>query len=84
MLQLRIMGDDPAHVDRVLEVLLRLMADSDELQVGEPVRLRHRGGGGRVVVDVSAVRPGPIRVEAERVDDPPPGRQALPRRYGGR
>lgn len=63
---------------------LRLMADSDELQVGEPVRLRHRGGGGRVVVDVSAVRPGPIRVEAERVDDPPPGRQALPRRYGGR
>lgn len=67
MPQLRLMGDDPDSVDRVLAVLLPLMRAHPQLQVGEPARLRHRGGGGRVVVDVTAP---PAEVTVDRVDGP--------------
>jgi len=87
MLQLRLMGDDPDHVDEVLQILLPLLRSCPDLQVGDETRLRHRGGGGRVVVDVTAAARrtrGRVRVTAERVDAQPPrrgaadGRRVLP------
>ncbi|MDF5759122.1 hypothetical protein [Spongiactinospora sp. TRM90649] len=88
MPQLRLMGDDPEHVEQVLAILLPLLTGDPRLIVGDPARLRHRGGGGRIVIDVSAAhrtRPeGPIRVRAERVDDrPAPGPAARPRTRRG-
>jgi hypothetical protein len=90
--QIRVMDDDPGLAREVLDLLLRCVAREDSgLRAGSVTELRHRGGGGRYVVDVmptgQTVRPagGPVWVDAERVDDRParrPGRgrggRALP------
>jgi hypothetical protein len=87
MPQVRVMGDDPEHVCVVVGLLLALIDASPALTAGDPTRLRHRGGGGRVVFDVSATTrrtntdPLATRVRAERVDDPPAPR---PRRTAQR
>jgi hypothetical protein len=85
MPQVRIMGDNRANVERVVELLLGLIADSPDLFAGDPTDLGHRGGGARIVFDVSA-RPGEPggreRVRAERVDTTPdrrPSRRRSPR-----
>ncbi|MEV4093813.1 hypothetical protein [Streptosporangium saharense] len=69
MPQIRLMGDDAAHVECVLEILLPLLATSPDPVVGDPTRLLHRSGGGRIVLDVSARRrEDPIRVQVEATD----------------
>lgn len=75
MTQVRVMDDD---ADLAREVLDRLLAAVERpgsgLRAGSVTQLRHRGGGGRFVVDL-APDDGPLRAEAERVY---PGRRALP------
>ncbi|GAA0949150.1 hypothetical protein [Nonomuraea longicatena] len=91
MPQVRVIGDDPDHVDQVVTLILALINASPHLIAGDPTRLRHRGGGGRVVFDVTVTdrrttpEPAPTRVHAERVDNLPtprsrrtPPRRALP------
>ncbi|MEV0822541.1 hypothetical protein [Nonomuraea rubra] len=82
MPQVRIMGDNAANVQRVAELLLDLIAGSPELHAGDPTDLGHRGGGARIVFDVSA-RPreagGRERVQAERVETTPARRPRPPR-----
>lgn len=81
MVQIRVMSDDGQAVEDVLQTAHRWLSACPDLVVGDPTRLSHRGGGGRVVFEVMLVRPA-VRVEhAERVDPPaggPPVRRALP------
>ncbi|WP_157249708.1 hypothetical protein [Nonomuraea typhae] len=90
MPQVRVMGDDLHHVEQVVTLLLHLINSAPALTAGDPTRLHHRGGGGRIVFDVNATtRPAsaerPEQVRAERIDNqgarPPrrtPRRRALP------
>ncbi|MER6508265.1 hypothetical protein ABT158_15700 [Nonomuraea sp. NPDC001636] len=79
MPQVRVMGDDPDHVEQVVSLLLALIGSSPSLTAGDPTRLRHRNGGGRVVFDLNATNrraptDRPTRVQSERIDN-----QAAPR-----
>ncbi len=60
MVQIRVMSDDFGSASRVLEVLLPLLEASPDLVVGDTTELSHRGGGRRVVFDLSPTRPGPV------------------------
>ncbi|MFI9366074.1 hypothetical protein ACIG5E_34240 [Kitasatospora sp. NPDC053057] len=92
MVQVRLMGDDSGRVDRVLELMLQALRACPDLVVGDTTRLGHRGGGGRLVFDVSLSAgsttgssttggPGPVWVRAERTDRP---RATRPRVGSGR
>ncbi|MGV9386082.1 hypothetical protein ACWDRB_60475 [Nonomuraea sp. NPDC003707] len=90
MPQVRIMGDDPEHVEQVISLLLALIDSAPSLTAGDPTRLRHRSGGGRIVFDLNATdrripADRPTRVHAERIDNQPaprprraPARRELP------
>ncbi|GAA3559742.1 hypothetical protein GCM10022419_045440 [Nonomuraea rosea] len=53
MPQVRVMDDDADLAAEVVEQLVELIARADSgLRAGSITRLRHRGGGGRFVVDV--------------------------------
>ncbi|MFD8706847.1 hypothetical protein ACFV1W_30305 [Kitasatospora sp. NPDC059648] len=52
MVQLRLMTDDKALGERVLELLLPVLEDAVQLQASEPTVLTHRAGGFRAVLDV--------------------------------
>ncbi|MFI6910468.1 hypothetical protein ACIBKY_55125 [Nonomuraea sp. NPDC050394] len=89
MPQVRIMGDDPDHVEQVTTLLLVLIDVSPALTAGDPTRLRHRSGGGRIVFDVNTTSATgrrtaaarPERVRAERLDNQPATRpRRTPRR----
>lgn len=82
MAQIRIMSDNAAEVEQVLDLLLEYLRDCPDLAAGSPTRLGHRGGGGRVVFELMPARPTtpPVRVEAERVDEPAPSRPRVARR----
>lgn len=70
MVQIRVMSDDGQAVEDVLQTAHRWLSACPDLVVGDPTRLSHRGGGGRVVFELMLARPG-VRVEsAERVDQP--------------
>ncbi|MFE7194460.1 hypothetical protein [Kitasatospora sp. NPDC057541] len=86
------MGDDAARVRDVLAVLLPYLEQCPDLVVGDTTELGHRGGGGRVVFDLSLPRsaaastaggsaddpPGPVWACSERADrSARPGRQGL-------
>jgi hypothetical protein len=82
MVQIRVMGDDAERVTAVLDVLLPLVRSCTALHVGDVTELRMRGGRGRrVVFDLTAAGPGPVRVE--RVDCPEPGGPPARRRARG-
>ncbi|MBV9024655.1 MAG: hypothetical protein JO362_12890 [Streptomycetaceae bacterium] len=67
MVQLRVMTDDKALGEEVLEVLLPLLRSCTALRTSEPTRLSHRGGGLRVVLDVQPARAPTVHVEREDV-----------------
>jgi hypothetical protein len=76
MPQVRVMGDDGEHVDRVVILLRALIAGTPSLVAGDLTRLPHRGGGGRIVFDVSAAEwPASLgdadEVRVERVETGP-------------
>ncbi|MFJ9523258.1 hypothetical protein ACIRPK_34085 [Kitasatospora sp. NPDC101801] len=52
MVQLRLMTDDLALGERVLELVQLALADAVELTASEPTRLNHRSGGLRAVLDL--------------------------------
>ncbi len=52
MVQLRLMTDDKALGEQVLELLQEVLEDAVDLQAGEPTRLTHRSGGFRAVLDL--------------------------------
>ncbi|GLX06583.1 hypothetical protein [Microbispora sp. NBRC 16548] len=73
-------------MEHVLAILVPWLRACPDLVVGDPTRLRHRSGGGRIVFEVIAT-PGRPYASAERVDPehhdsdrPPSGarRRALP------
>ncbi|MFI6907331.1 hypothetical protein ACIBKY_39155 [Nonomuraea sp. NPDC050394] len=87
MPQVRVMGDDPDHVEQVVALLLALIDASPALTAGDPTRLRHRSGGGRIVFDANATGRAatsaaqPERVRAQRIDNQPANRpRRTPRR----
>jgi hypothetical protein len=82
MVQIRIMTDDRERGEQVVDVLLPLLQACAALQVGEPTRLHHRGGGLRLVLDVQPDTTA-YSVRVDRADGPsrPPAtrrRGALP------
>ncbi|MFD8705913.1 hypothetical protein ACFV1W_25460 [Kitasatospora sp. NPDC059648] len=72
------MGDSSERVHRVLEVLLPVLRTHPDLVVGDTTVLHHRGGGARIVFDLSladgeaAAGDGPAEgwVRVEREDRP--------------
>lgn len=76
MVQMRIMDTDAERARAVMELVLQILRDSGEVQVGDLTELSMRGPGARLVVDVSlpAGRPRTIRVQAERTDRKAPRR----------
>lgn len=85
MPQIRIMSDNPAHVEQVAELLREAIEREPRLFAGDQSRVPNRRGDGiRVYFDLSAIDPSPVRasaerVDADRVDNPPPRRRAAAR-----
>lgn len=89
MVWVRLMHDDPKRVREVAALLLPLLHDSGLLQVGDESEYPNRRGPGiRISFDLTPTSSaGPVRVQAERVDEPArsparqrqnPARRALP------
>ncbi|MEV4079170.1 hypothetical protein AB0J43_02605 [Nonomuraea fuscirosea] len=80
MVQIRVMDDDGELAAEVVARLVRLLnSDESDLRAGSVNRAGHRGGGGRLFLDVMPddwVPSGPARVRAERVDRAPARRPA--------
>ncbi|MER6365829.1 hypothetical protein [Kitasatospora sp. NPDC001527] len=73
MVQVRVMGDDAARVRDVLAVLLPYLERCPDLVLGDTTELGHRGGGGRVVFDLSLPRSAAGSTTAGSPADDPPG-----------